>query len=391
MEQPGKIGAWWIENTVAIRGFVVSIRIRSRQAMRWAVVLSALLCHGSRANQSRLVPVGEIPDVLDLIARVSQENYDRIQTWQGQVHVVNDTVYEGAEAERVLGERLDKVQAVPAKVLESTESKIEFCLDLRRRLLYSKTCFEKPVRYRDFESGKDLGQAERTGCKVSIFTPEHHLYLDSAVLYGESDPRRVCFREKPPKDCLPCEVPSAFDPRTLYGTPEPAWETFPAMVRHINEKGGYVIAGRALLLEEHIEAGHKRYRLRIPWRSETGEMIFIFKSFDETQAYNPVMVEFTEIEGKLLRRASLDYERIRGSFMPVRTTFQRHGGQEGRAYLEKKARLTNVRINEPIAPDTFSMRNVGLQDDDFVVDHILGKRYRYQDEKLIYLGPERTE
>lgn len=336
--------------------------------------------------QFRPVSPDAISDILNLISEQARSNYERIRTWEGDIDVERRVMYEGAEAQEIFKTLTDASGEIPKRVLESAQMTIQFRADLGKGLFYSINHFGKPVQYVDFDTGKNLAIRATFGYDVSIVTPEYYLYLDSSIPDNGAGAVRAAIKEKPPAECLPCEIQSIFDPRTLFGTPEPIWKTVPQVLETIRKSGQYVVDGHSLRVENHIEGSLSEYRLRIPVKSGPAELIFITRTFSSAKGYNPVLVESTEVEGKVIQKGTLDYELIERVFLPAKTGFQRFVAKDGQAYYEKHATLKNQRINKPIAADTFTFRNLGLKNGDKLIDKIEGKDYVYRDGRLILVG-----
>jgi len=355
------------------------------------LTILGMVCTIADAEPSEFRPASpeQIPGILELISAQARSNYERIHTWQGEVNVIRYTVYEGAEAQRIFKAHTDATGMTPEKVLESTEAKIQFRADIKAGLLYSRTDQEKPAQYRNFETGKALGTKSTPGYMISIVTAEFFLHLSSNKSDDDGSARRVAFKEQAPKKCSPCELPSVFDPRTLFGIPEHIWELFAQILKYIGEHGEYSVDGYTLKVEQCIENDSTTYRVRIPRKPSGQNNIFTTVTFSSVKGYNPILVEFTDVQGTRVQEATLDYDLIGGIFVPCRTTFQRFVGKDGQAYYEKNATFKNLRINKPIPSSTFTYKNLGLENDDILIDLIAGKEYIYRNDQLISGGNQR--
>jgi hypothetical protein len=318
-----------------------------------------------------------------MISAQVRSNYERIRTWEGQVDVKQRTIYEGPQAELVFKTYTDATGKTPKMVVELMESRIQFRADLKTGLFYSRNERTRSPQYIDFETGRDLGSKLSAGYRISIVTPEYHLHLTSSKTQESLGTKRIAFKEEPPEECLPCEIPSVFDPRTLFEIPKPVWETFAEILQHISEHGEYVVDGYALKVEERVDGYLTEYRLRIPEKSGDGNHIFITRTSSSAKGYNMLLAEVTNVSGRLIKKGTLDYELIDGVFVPNRTIAERFTGQNGQRNYEKSAALKDLRMNHPIPAETFTYKNLGLRNRDRLIDNVLGKEYVYQDEQLI--------
>jgi len=274
------------------------------------------------------VPPERIADVLKTISDTSRANYERLRTWEGEVQVVRNTVYGGDQVKRVLDDAGIAVTAVPPEMLESMEVRIEFGIDLANDSLYSINRAPQPVAYKHAGTGATIATKESPGYKQAVVTRESYLYTDSAVSGGRPG-TKAAIKNKRPSGCLPCELPFVFDPRSLFGTPDPAWQTFPKIVEDIKSRSTYTVDGQPLKIEEKRNGDMIDYRVRLPGKGDHRETVLITTTFTSKAAYNPILVEFNAMKGKLLRKGTLDYETLDGVFLPVKTTFQRYGEEDG--------------------------------------------------------------
>jgi len=334
-------------------------------------------------NEFAPVPQERVADVLKTISDTSRANYDRLRTWEGEVQVIRNTVYQGDQVKRTLQDAGLTVAAVPPEMLESMEVGIEFGIDMGNDSLYSINRSPRPIAYKHTETGATIATKDSPGYKHAIVTREFYLYTDTAV-NGLSPGTKAAIKNKRPSGCLPCELPFVFDPRGLFGTPDPAWQTFPKIVEDIKSRGTYTVDGKPLKVEERRSSDTIEYRVRMPGKGDHREPVLITTTFASKVAYSPTLTELNSTDGKLLRKGTLDYETVDGIFLPVKTTFQRYAEEDGQTYYEKNAAIKTRRINKPIAPETFSMASLKLAQGDVLIDFILGKQFIYKDGQLVY-------
>jgi len=334
-------------------------------------------------NEFTPVPQERAADVLRTISDTSRANYDRLRTWEGEVQVVRNTVYQGDQVKRTLDDAGLAVAAAPPEMLESMEVRIEFGIDMGNDSLYSINRSPRPVAYKNAETGATVATKDSPGYKQAIVMREFYLYTDTAV-NGLSPGTKAAIKNKRPSGCLPCELPFVFDPRGLFGTPDPAWTTFPKIIEDIKLRGTYAVDGKPLKVEERRTGDATEYRVRLPGKGDHREPVLITTTFSSKVAYNPTVSELNATDGKLLRRGTLDYETVDGIFLPVKTTFQRYAEEGGETYYEKNAAIKTRGINKPIAPEIFSMASLKLAQGDILIDFILGKQFIYKDGQLVY-------
>ena len=127
--------------------------------------------------------------------------------------------------------------------------------------------------------------------------------------------------------------------------------------------------------------GHLR-NFQIYGRNE-GDNIWLIKTYSADVGYNVISSERTRADGELVRQQNLKYQSVRGVYIPSRTTYKTFDLSDGSLQYHKERIFKNVRLNTAIPAETFTYKNLGLEEGDKFIDKIQGKDYIYQDGKLI--------
>jgi len=343
------------------------------------------------AGEFKPVDPNRIPQILTMISGQVHDNYDKIKTWQGEQDVIIDYTEEGPTAERTFKKYTDGIGEIPRIVRRRVECTTGFAVDIESDFLYASNYWGKPIQYTDLESGRDLGSKSAPDFKRSIVTPESYIHCRPNTMRDGVVMSRKAVKEAL-QECPTCDSPSVFDPRELFGLPlQPVWVTFPRMIKIINEHGEYNVDGYRLQVEERTQGNSKEYRIIKPgrlshdpkYKSDPENYLFLTQIFSGEKGFNVVLEEMAHSDGGLLYRSTLDYDLIDGIYLPSKTTNQNFRRDSGNLAYEKKGIFKNLQVNHPIPEDTFSYKNLGLQNGDKFVDKIAEKTYIYKAGQLL--------
>ena len=364
-------------------------RIVFRGIKLYAVILlvsfgfiSAESVANNTATEFSAVSPNDIPDILTMISEKTHSNYERIKTWQGEIDATVDAICEGLAAKRILQNKRSCAGKNAEVVREHRRSKIEFVADCEQNFFYAKKYSQNPRQYIDVETGRILCVRSNPGYNISIGTPEYQINCRPDSKRGDSIATRKAIKKAAERNCASCSS-DVFDPREFFLAIGPLWETFPRMIKIINEHGEYGIDGYTLKVEKRTQEDVMEYRIQIPGKVSLGQYLFITMVFSSEKGFNIISLETTRTDGKLFQKKTWDYEMINGVYLLSRTTTQNFTGEYAKLSYDKERVFRNSRINQPIPEEAFTYKNLGLQNGDKFIDKILGKEYTYQDEELI--------
>ena len=347
---------------------------------------------------SKFYPVdpNRVPQILNMIVNRVHDNYNKIRTWQGKKNVIMDYIDEEDAAEKTFKKYTEGKGTVPNKLRRRVICTTEFALDLKKDFLHVGTYWNKYARYVDTESGKDLGaKSAHDPFKKSIITPEYYIYCSPNTRRDGTIINHKVVKESP-EECQTCNNASVFDPRGLFGLPQPIWITFPQIIQVISKHGEYNVDGYTLEIEECKDGSAIKYRIKKPGKvnpnpednSDLKNYLFLTRTFSSVKGFNIISYEATFADGRPLLKRTWDYELIDGIYLPSKTTEQNYKPDTGHIRYSKESTFKNQKINKPIAAETFTYRNLGLKDGDEFIDKIAGKKFKYQDGELIELEKE---
>lgn len=364
-------------------------RILSNKAKLCAVILivslgfvSAESVANNTATEFSAVSPNDIPDILTMISEKTHSNYERIKTWQGEIDATVNAICEGLAAKRILQNKRSCAGKNAEVVREHRRSKIEFVADCEQNFFYAKKTRQNPRQYIDVKTGKILCERSVPWYQASIGTPEYQINCRPDSKRGDSIATRKAIKKAAERNCASCSS-DVFDPREFFLAIGPLWETFPRMIKIINEHGEYGIDGYTLKVEERTDERITEYRIQIPGRVSPEQYLFITMIFSSEKEFNIISLETTRTDGKLFQRKTWEYELVDGAYLPSKTTKQDFTGENAKLTYKRECIFRNLQINHSIPPETFTYKNLGLKNGDKFIDKILGREYTYQDEELI--------
>jgi hypothetical protein len=356
------------------------------------IIVILLLCNFAMGQMGafQVVPPKRIPEILNTISTRVQQNFLQIHSWEGEIEVSWYVVYKGETAKDIFTRYTDAVGEAPNSVEEIDKSKTTFSCDLDKGFFYAKNHRTTSTLYIDPVSGRDLGTKSIPWWSISILTPEYHLHSspnrmrDGHVVQCRGVKEKV--EQEVEQDRSSCaRPPSVFDPRDLFDARTPVWLYYPRIVERIEKKGEYVVDDKyALKVEQRELDGEVQYRVHEPAKvGPEGDNIWLIKTYSTDAGCNMISSERTRADGKLLRRQSLEYQSVQGVYIPSRITYETFDHNDGSLRNRKEQIFKNVHLNAVIRAETFTYKNLGLNNGDKFIDNIEGKEYRYQDANLV--------
>ena len=350
-------------------------------------IVGFLLCGLAVAQTEtfHVVPPERIPEILNTISSHVHANFRRIQTWQGQAEVSWYDIYKGGRAKDIFVRYTDAVGATPNSITEIAQSTTTFSSDLDKGLFYAKNHRTIPTRYVDAASKRDLGTKSIPSYRIAILTPEYYLESTPNRIRDGHIVQRRAVKKKVDKDRPLYRQPSVFDPRDLFDARSPVWLLYPRILKRIKEKGEYVVDDKyALKVERRVLDGDVQYRIHRPAKMRLeGGNVWQIKTFSSDAGYNMISSECTRVNREPIDRRIMEYRSVQGVYVPSKVTRESFDPQDGSVQHRKVQIFKNVRINHAIPAETFTYKNLGLEDGDEFQDRILDKRHIYKHGELV--------
>lgn len=356
-------------------------------------------------GEFKAVEPNRVPEILTVIADGVGSNYDKIKTWQGNVKISQDYIYRDARAEKEFKERTDGNGEIPKIIKRHREWIIEFSLDTEKELLYAHYHPDsaKPLEYTDLQSGRKLGAKGVVNTRRAILTPQYELHSSGDRIRDNAFMNRKAVKEARRTDCKNCtsDLPPVYDPRESFSPfRDHIPDLFTRFAKTIEETGRYGIDEYDIEVEESKSGGIIEYRAALPSKRSLDSQEYVFttmvfrsdKGFNITShqrtvfdpAYNtsPQQTVDPIHNAVLLQKRTWSYDLVDGVYVPSKMTQQEFDWPDGRLTHERTMTFTRQKVNKPIPNDTFSYKNLGLQNGDRYTDKIQGKEYVYKDNML---------
>lgn len=330
------------------------------------------------------VDVNKIPTILNMISAVTQDNYKRIKTWEGRVQSYLDYIYEGETAERIFKSNTNNIGETPRVVLNSIEAVVEFSLDAEKDDIYIHNYSDKPIKYFDLDTGRDLGAKGIAGNIKAIKTQEYYIKTEAKTRRNGVITSRKAIKQNP-EESSSCQEWTIFDPRESFSAGRPVWEILQNVLDLVEKNNNLKVDGHGLKVEKYEDGSFVNYRIIIPGKITEDYLLFTTMVFSENKGFNIVLFEVADANDKTFQDVTWDYELKQEIYLPKETTHNNYMGKEGRLSFSKKMIFENSRINLSIPEETFSYKNLDLKDGDEFIDKIENKEYKYEDANLVFI------
>jgi hypothetical protein len=345
-------------------------------------------------NTNSFSPVdnNEIPRILNMISDKIQDNYKHIKTWKGEVKSKLDYLYEGKNAEKIFRSSTNNIGETPRSIINSIETIVEFSLDAEKDNVFVHIYSDKPIKYNDLDTGRDLVAKGVSGEERAVLTKEYYIKSRADKMRDGVITSHKAIKENL-QDCHSCQKPPVFDPRESFEAGQPIWKTLRHILGQINKNSKWEVDGHNLKIEESKIGNIVQYRIIIPGKITGGNLIFTTMVFSGEKGFNIILFQVTDVHDRLFQKATWDYELVDDIYLPKETTQQNYMGKDGGLSYNKESSFSNSQINRSIPAETFTYRNLGLQNGDKFIDKIEGKEYKVKDANLVFVAdlPAQTE
>jgi len=337
------------------------------------------------AQQATVLGPEATQAVLDEICRASQANFEKIRTWRGTWSGQAAVVFNRQGAAFML----DRM-GVPADVAElrgDSPQTIDFAFERASGKLFARADDAK-TRWTDGMSGEKVRTREAAwaGGRSLVWTPD--LYVCARVV-GRDKNGRFIYEGR--RDREPGREEQGLlglvEPRRVYGFGEtrPAWEYLASQRKNVPNRKPEEITAAVATQPTQVGYWVEQVRAKSPrlycvvWRGEglkqypgtSREELW----FDEAAAFNLVRGDSTV--GGERKYFEIAYEQQQGVYLP-HYILREYFGTDGRLQNRQEMTLTASILNEPLPPEQFSLKSLGLRDGERVIDKVNGGEYRYQ-------------
>jgi hypothetical protein len=339
------------------------------------------------------VETEKISEILRTISEQSKQNFEKIHTWQGELMSSRIIIDKGKIVKETFETMTDAIGPCPNEINVLDSSKVIFKCDLDKGVYYLKRSREEPTRYFDPTDNRDLGTKSTVSCSSHIVNNEYRISTEPFRLSKGEIVERKAIKEKADEDGLASKrLQPIYLPKYIFDVESQVWGYYPRITETIEKEGKYEVDGLTPKVEQRAVSGDLQYRVQLPLNKlnffDIGNM-WMIKIFSANAGYNMISSQTITVDGeKLMEQESTEYQEIDGVYVPIKETKDNYDPRDFSLRSSEEKVFKNIRINEPISDETFTYKNLGLEDGDTFVDKIEGKEYKYQDAKLIEITKE---
>jgi len=345
---------------------------------------------GADEQQWQSVPEANYADILELIALRAKANYEGISTWQGQMNIHEMSHYYGPKAaEQSYGVYPDSIASNSKHICRENKTVAEFAVDMRNDKLYSKV--EPTMQYKAVDLNQIIppdkykGRPARTR---TILTPESYMwYLTDGKFHSKSQkgpPGKMVFIESPQNENVKGFVR---DPRVFFDSSGEGgiklWESLLKVRKHFLDNGN-VRVGRYPNIEIsslNTDKGVK-YRILTTWSGGGDYYIRSMLEVDEAVSFNALRTETTNHDGVRTDLKEYTYKKIGEIYIP-KAVKKEQRNNKGEITITSEITIETTGINKPLLEDTFTIKNLGLEEDTLVSDNIKKAEFRFSKGNLV--------
>jgi hypothetical protein len=341
-------------------------------------------------GSTQLMPEAKYVEFLETAAALTKANYENISTWQGEFRIEEDNYYYGEQC-RHLPIAPNDPAIDSNSIRRSVTGFVKFVTDIPNNKLYTELV--PIVKYRALDLDKDIVMNTRYSTIRSIVTSDeylsyepNHIYASDTVIDGKWQPHsRAAFRRSV-KEASKEQWGEVRDPSKYFFQDNRAtWDNLYALRSVLTGDVNSVIASHIhiSITEEKATEGtkyHIKSQLSTPTNKDAS--IDIIMTLDSSVGFNLTSRKVVDRTGKTLQTLDLTYEEINGLYLPKSVHFVTFS-PSGQKPFDSQITFTKSILNMPIPAETFTYKNLGLEDGNKFIDKILDKEYIYQGQTLI--------
>ena len=345
------------------------------------------------------VPESEHGRVLRMLSAHSKKNWDGVKTWRGKLNEHSVCSYTGDRARRFLEQPAPVCEAIRA---HSTEFKrisrksVTFAVDLEHDRVYSRPKTDSNL-YVDLPSGEPFSidtedMWHTTSDPVSIVTADCYVSFDPDMPYTMPDgsTTRVGFRYPLVKTSFnePGVITRTFngvyytsasgkmvqdgitDPRAYLSVGRPTWLDLEMTAASLEQVEWPTACGVPFEIKKEGAGPQEEYQVVRRMPSGFGECLVQEMTFRADVGFNITLMVDRHPDGTVRVERRWTYKQQDGFFMPSVVEVKTFDPRDGSLNTQSTVSLIESEINQPIAPETFTERNLGLQEGDRFVDKV---------------------
>ena len=327
-----------------------------------------------------------------------QTNYAKIQTWKGTYRVRAIEEQSAAFLRQALGEKV-ATRALNNVELEHT-FRLDFAIDLPGRRIYRAK--QTDLSYWRDQKTDEQFSIPNTGPadERSFVAGEEYVHFDPTARWPEfsylvnnpdAQHKRAAFRE-PAENGLRKHYGDMLDPRVFYGYGQdnPLWETLSFCLDSRNGKFGAGDRQKAEQLVHVFEADgqtSKLYRFDLDTVKSQPSDPELHNSwvFDGTVGFHPTGMRMLDGKDQKVQETQWRWKSVEGIYIPE-VVLEHFFAFRGQVMRWRESELVDCRVNVPLDADQFTLRGLGLEEGDLVIDKIDRAVEILRDGQIVRLG-----
>ena len=317
------------------------------------------------------VDSSEVPDILSMLASVTQANFEKIKSWEGRgIYEERNTIRGSRAAEYLLKYKNAEPNEPPEEIQRMIHNTIEFKSDLKSSRFFCFLDYLEPPAYRDPRNNTTYSLDWGPGEIAFIDTPEYQITISPESWSKDRIIREKCARKQSPRAV---DFP---DPRKVfYWGNRTVWKTLTMFSQSLQTSGGETYG---VVLKEKSAGDHIIYRLEISMPGKNRPFSVLI--FDSEAGFHPVSIENYYEDGSLLSKKTIEFTTLQGVFLPRKWEMSQYF-PDGGLMRKEICTIEEQQINTPIADSTFSELTY-LKEGDQIRDEIQNKRYTIRGGKF---------
>jgi hypothetical protein len=360
----------------------------------WFVVVLVLLLisqqvYATDVQQWQTVPEANYADVLELIALRTKANYEEIVSWQGRMNILENIHFYGTNAAERARVDTNSLARDSQHICEIAKTIADFAVDMRNDKLYSKVDPNLQYKAVDLDQIVPVRKDTRTPNTRTILTPECYMwYIPDGMFHPKFHKGRLgktVFIESSQNENVRGFVR---DPRIFFELEghKKIWETLLQLRSNINDRIKERIAGypHIEILSMNTDNGVK-YRILTTWKGGENYVRKYMRSLlevDEAVGFNAIKTEMTTPDGVKIDLKEYTYEK-NGEIYILKTVKKEQRNNKGEITFTSEITIETTGINKPLPEDTFTIKNLGVEEDTLVTDKIKKAEFRFSKGNLV--------
>lgn len=320
----------------------------------------------------KMIDSNNVPDVLSMLASATQANYEKIDTWKGQISHMTISTTRGEKAAEYLSKF---TEAKPDESINELQRlyylTINYEIDTKSDKFFSISKSTEPYIYIEPDKSKSYTANWSPDELIFLATPEHEIKmipLDTSI-------NNVVINRLARK--LPRGSFRMTDPRDIFHIgSKTLWLTLSLLSQHLKTPD---IEKYDIVIKEISLNSNTAYRIEIFEPNEDYHFQVLVLSGDA--GFNRTYIENWYDKDSLMSKTITEFINIEGVFLPKKWEMLQYY-KDGGLMRQEINTVEHQQINTPILNDTFSTQKYLTEGSEFR-DRIAGKKYKYENNKLV--------